>query len=68
MCENMTGNKRETDLEIKDILLEFLRRWKVIILFAVVFGIAFGGMKYRKDYVAAHTPVQEVKNTTLEEA
>lgn len=65
---HMTENKKEIDLELKDILLEFLRRWKVIVLFAVVFGLAFGAIRYRKDYVTAHIPAPEVKNTTLEEA
>lgn len=66
----MSDNRKENeiDIELLDILLEFLRRWKMIVLFAVVFGAVFGSMRYRKDYVAAHTPEPEVKNTTLEEA
>ena len=68
MSDNRKDNKKEIDLEIKDILLEFLRRWKVIVLFAILFGVISGAVQYRKDYVDAHTPAPEVKNTTLEEA
>ena len=68
MSDNRKENKKEIDLELKDILLEFLRRWKIIVLFSIIFGLIFGAMRYRKDYAAAHTPAPEVKNTTLEDA
>ena len=68
MSDNRKENKKEIDLELKDILLEFLRRWKIIVLFSIIFGLVFGAMRYRKDYAAAHTPAPEVKNTTLEDA
>ena len=68
MSDNRKENKKEIDLELKDILLEFLRRWKIIVLFSIIFGLVFGAMRYRKDYAAAHIPAPEVKNTTLEDA
>ena len=68
MSDNRKENKKEIDLELKDILLEFLRRWKIIVLFSIIFGLIFGAMRYRKDYAAAHPPAPEVKNTTLEDA
>ena len=65
MSDNRKENKKEIDLELKDILLEFLRRWKIIVLFSIIFGLIFGAMRYRKDYAAAHTPAPEVKNTSF---
>ena len=53
MSDNRKENKKEIDLELKDILLEFLRRWKIIVLFSIIFGLVFGAMRYRKDYAAA---------------
>ena len=49
MSDNRKENKKEIDLELKDILLEFLRRWKIIVLFSIIFGLVFGTMRYRKD-------------------
>ena len=36
MSDNRKENKKEIDLELKDILLEFLRRWKIIVLFSII--------------------------------
>lgn len=69
MADNTRETKKEIDIELKDVCFEFLRRWRLILLSALIFAIAFGAVQYRKDYIRANTPVvkEETKEPTLEE-
>lgn len=70
MEESVKEKRREIDIEFRDVCLEFLRRWRIIVISAVVFAIVFGAVQYRKDYIKANTPTpvqEEVKEPTLEE-
>ena len=63
--ENMkkTG-KFDIDIEIKDLLWEFARRWRLIIIMAVVCGLALGAYQYRADM--NKTEVKSVKKSQEE--
>ena len=61
-------SKKEIDIEIADILWELLRRWRVILIFAVVGAVLRGGKRYISDYKTANTPKETVVEQTIEKA
>lgn len=42
-------NKFDIDIEIKDLLWEFIRRWRIIVILAVICGVALTAYQYRLD-------------------
>lgn len=66
--ENQKATKFDIDIEIKDLLWEFVRRWRVIIVLAVIFGIALTAYQYRADMnttevVVIEKSIDEVKES-----
>ena len=53
--------KFDIDIEIKDLLWEFVRRWRLIVVMALLCGIALGAYQYRSDM--NKTEVVTVKKT-----
>lgn len=64
MESNQKLKKFEIDIEIKDMLWEFLRRWRMIIVLALICGIALTAYQYRIDM--NKTDVVVVKKTQEE--
>ena len=65
--ENMDNKKMgkfEIDIEIKDLLWEFARRWRLILIMTVLCGIALGAYQYQSDM--NKTVVVAVKKTQEE--
>lgn len=63
MEQNKTS-KFDIDIEIKDLLWEFLRRWRMIVVLALVCGIGLTAYQYRIDM--NKTDVVTVKKTQEE--
>jgi len=49
MDANKKMNKFDIDIEIKDLIWEFIRRWRVIVVLAVVCGIGLAAYQYNID-------------------
>lgn len=49
----MSNNKFDIDIEIKDLLWEFMRRWRMLVILAVVCGVGFMAYQYRSDLNSA---------------
>lgn len=64
MDNNKKMGKFDIDIEIKDLLWEFIRKWRVIVVLAVVCGIALAAFQYRSDM--NKTDVVTVKKTQEE--
>lgn len=64
MDNNKKLNKFDIDIEIKDLLWEFLRRWRMIVVLALVCGIGLTAYQYRADM--NKTDVVTVKKTQEE--
>ena len=47
--ENKKISKNELDIEIKDLLWEVVRRWRVLVIMAIICGIGLGMYQYRID-------------------
>lgn len=47
--ENKKSSKFDIDIEIKDLLWEFVRRWRLIVVMALICGIALTAYQYRTD-------------------
>lgn len=62
--ENRKTSKFDVDIEIKDLLWEFLRRWRLIVVLALVCGIGLTAYQYRIDM--NKTDVVTVKKTQEE--
>ncbi|MBR2403918.1 MAG: hypothetical protein IKB01_14370 [Lachnospiraceae bacterium] len=45
--------KLEIDIELKDLLWEFLRKWRIVVCCMLVAGVILGVMAYISDYKAA---------------
>ena len=57
-------SKFDIDIEIKDLLWEFLRRWRFIIVLAIICGVVLAAYQYRLDM--QKTDVVVVKKTQAE--
>jgi len=62
--ENKKSAKFDIDIEIKDLLWEFLRRWRLIVVLAIVCGVGLAAYQYRADL--QKTDVKIVKKTQAE--
>lgn len=62
------SSRKEIDIEIKDILWETVRRWRVIVLLVIIGAIFMGGRQYISDYKTANTPKEQIVQQALEEA
>lgn len=62
--ENKKLTKFDIDIEIKDLLWEFIRKWRLIIVMALVCGIGLAAYQYRLDM--NKTDVVTVKKTQEE--
>lgn len=56
--------KLEIDIELKDLILEFFRCWKLIVCCALAGGILLGAVSYVNSYKAANTPAPPVVEST----
>lgn len=61
MENNKKVGKFDIDIEIKDLLWEFVRRWRMIVILAVICGMALAAYQYRVD--SNKTDVVTVKKT-----
>ncbi len=52
--------KLEIDIELKDLIMEFFRCWKLIVCCALVGGILLGAVSYVNSYKAVNTPAPPV--------
>lgn len=64
MDSNKKMGKFDIDIEIKDMLWEFMRRWRLIAVLAIVCGVGLGAYQYRADM--NKTEVTAVKKTQEE--
>lgn len=62
--ENKKSAKFDIDIELKDLLWEFLRRWRMIVVLALVCGVGLTAYQYRLDM--QKTDVKIVKKTQAE--
>jgi len=66
--ENKMDNKKigkfDIDIEIKDLLWELVRGWRLIVVLALVCGIGLAAVQYRSD--ASKTEITSVKKTQEE--
>lgn len=62
--ETKKSAKFDIDIEIKDLLWEFLRRWRLIVVLALVCGVGLAAYQYRIDM--NKTDVVTVKKTQEE--
>ena len=47
----------ERKLVLGDIVWYVLKKWRVLLVFILLFAVLLGGVKYRQDYKIANTPV-----------
>ena len=66
--ENKKTSKFELDLEIKDFLWEFVRKWRIIIVFAVICAVALAAYQYRADMNKTDVVVVKKTQEELEKA
>lgn len=64
MEQNKKMGKFDIDIEIKDLLWEFARKWRLIVILAVVCGVGLAAYQYRIDM--NKTDVVTVKKTQEE--
>lgn len=62
----MTGNKFDIDIEIKDLLWEFLRKWRTIVVLAVICGVGLTAYQYRSDLASATVTTVKKSQEELE--
>ena len=56
----------EIDIELKDLIMEFFRCWKLIVCCALVGGILLGVVSYVNSYKAVNTPAPPVVESAPE--
>lgn len=66
--ENRKMTKSEIDIEIKDLLWELVRRWRVIIVMACICAIALTSYQYRSDMNKTDVVVVKKTQEELEKA
>lgn len=63
----MENNNYEQEIDLKDLLFAVLRKWRPIILVAVVLAVLLGGYKGYKDITSMKDPKQVEKQTQADQ-
>ena len=59
-------NKFDIDIEIKDLLWEFVRKWRIIVVLAIICGLGLMAYQYRSDLASATVTTVKKSQEELE--
>ena len=60
--------KLEIDIELKDLVFEFLRKWRLIVCCALIGGLVLGAISFTNSYKHVNTPSAPIVEETTPSA